>query len=198
MRNFKSVFAFVAGLTIGSATTYKCLKVVFETRAQEEIDSVKAVYRNSNTVVTEEDCSDDNDSSDDVEDDQEKSTYEKMSSLYTVDDEKHDYTSYSKVVVKTDEMLDEPEEKFDTPYVIDEEEFGAYDDYTLAGLTFYADDVLTDSVDDVVENPEDLVGDDFRHRFVNDIVYVRNDRLRIDYEIIRDSRTYEQVAVLPY
>lgn len=198
MNNVKTLLVFTSGVTAGSVTTYFYLKDKFEKRTQEEINSVKEVYRNANNEAILDD-EESKKSSDDEEDDEKPKTnkYDTLASLYTTDDGKQDYTSYSKVVVKTKEMMDVPEVTSDKPYVIDEDEFGAYDDYTLVGLTFYADDVLTDSLDEPIEYPEDIVGDDFRHNFVNDVVYVRNDRLQIDYEIIRDTRTYEQVAVLP-
>ena len=47
---------FMAGLTIGSAATWLCLKKRYEQIAQEEIDSVKAVFaeKKPETVIPKE------------------------------------------------------------------------------------------------------------------------------------------------
>ena len=47
---------FMAGLTIGSAATWLCLKKRYEQIAQEEIDSVKAVFaeKKPETVIRKE------------------------------------------------------------------------------------------------------------------------------------------------
>ena len=78
--------------------------------------------------------------------------------------------------------------------VIPPDEFGEYDDYDLIGLTYYANDVLTDDGDFPIDDPEEVVGPDALDSFgewEDDTVYVRNDTLKCYYEICRDNSEYD-------
>ena len=85
-----------------------------------------------------------------------------------------------------DEMgynADEPK-----PYVISPEEFGDnVDDYELISLNYYEDGVLADDWDEPIEDIDKVVGKDSLTHFgeyEDDSVYVRNDRLKCEYEIL--------------
>lgn len=86
------------------------------------------------------------------------------------------------------------------PYVISPEEFGIYDEeYERISLTYFSDGILADDANNELskEEIEDLVGLDSITHFgehEDDAVHVRNDRLKTDYEILRDLRTYEEVV----
>lgn len=84
------------------------------------------------------------------------------------------------------------------PYVISPDDYGENDNYTQISLVYYAGDgVLADDEDEVVEDIEDTVGEDFAEHFgeyEDDSVFIRNDRLRCDYEILRDNRSFSDVA----
>ena len=93
---------------------------------------------------------------------------------------------------------DQPDVVVDKPYVIAPEEFGEMDGYNTISLTYYADNVLADDIDELVEDVDETVGlDSLNHfgEYEDDSVFVRNDRLRSDYEILRDNRTYEDWVV---
>lgn len=87
------------------------------------------------------------------------------------------------------------------PYVIPPEDYGnkEYEEYEL---TYYADGILTDDMDRVVDNIEDTVGRESLNHigdYAAGTVHVRNDRLECDYEITYDMRTYKDViAAYPY
>lgn len=81
------------------------------------------------------------------------------------------------------------------PYVISPDEFGEFEDYDTISLTYYADQVLVDDGGDKIEDVDDVVGMESLTRFgeyEDDSVFVRNDRLRCDYEILMDERTYSE------
>lgn len=66
-------------------------------------------------------------------------------------------------------------------------------DYETITLKYYDDDILTDDRDEIIEDPTGIVGDDFKKHFgeyEDDCVYVRNDNLDIDYEILLQGVTY--------
>lgn len=85
----------------------------------------------------------------------------------------------------------------DKPFVISPEEFGDFDDYEKISLTYYSDQVLADDNDELVEDIEDVVGFDSLNSFgayEDDSVFVRNNKLRCDYEILLDHRKFSDVV----
>ena len=81
-------------------------------------------------------------------------------------------------------------------YVIHKDEYGETDN-NEATLSYYGgDDILCDSNDHIIEVPERLVGDcldKFGHGS-NDrnVVYVRNETLDVDLEVIKSEKTYAE------
>jgi hypothetical protein len=83
------------------------------------------------------------------------------------------------------------------PVVISPDEFGENPGYDSLSMTFYADNIVADENDDIVEDVNDCIGfESLAHigEYEPDILYVRNDRLRVYYEITRDLRNYADVA----
>lgn len=87
------------------------------------------------------------------------------------------------------------------PYVItDAEYFQNESGYEQVTLTYYAgDNVLADDRDQMVENVSRVVGDENLNRFghgSNDsrVVYVRNDKMNVDYEILLHDGDYAVVV----
>ena len=70
-------------------------------------------------------------------------------------------------------------------------------DYSTISLTYYSDDVLTYESDELVEDVDDIVGADFAEHFgeyEDDSVFIRNDRMKTDFEILADKRNYSDVV----
>ena len=85
----------------------------------------------------------------------------------------------------------------DKPYVISPDSFGEMDDYNCISLTYYADGVLADEDDEVVDDVDATVGSDALNHFgeyEDDSVFVRNDSRKCDYEILLDTRNYADVV----
>ena len=81
------------------------------------------------------------------------------------------------------------------PYVIEPIEFGELDDYKTFELTYYEDGILEDEDYDVVKNPEEILGPYALGSFgeyEDDSVFVRNERLHADFQILKDYRTYDE------
>lgn len=202
MKNF---FTFVAGLVIGSVATYMVVKDKFEKIAQEEIDSVKEVF--GRRVEKEADKK--------VEKIAKKEVEKIRKEYNEYNDLTKNYTSYSKNKTEenVEEAFEDDEDKdgvelneierasdYDRPYIIEPQEFGALDGYSLITLYHYSDNVLADDCDELVEDLDDVVGKDYAEHFgeyEDDCVYVRNDRLKADYEICRDLRKYSDVLWNP-
>lgn len=182
--------AFIAGAGIGSVCTWQLLKQKYELIAQEEIDSVKAAYtaRETGKSLVEGFCDGLKVAENRTQKDEGDVDFKKYASII----QKEGYTDYSKTV----------EEKkgaafVEKPYVISPEEFGEFEEYEKISLTYYADEVLTDENDEEVDDVDEIVGKESLNHFgeyEDDSVFVRNDRLKCDYEILLDQRNYSDVV----
>lgn len=176
----KCAVAFILGATVGSVATWKLLKTKYEKLVQEEIDSVKEVFSRRNAKV------------EDKKQPEPETEVEVAEESENVMREYHEYSSiYSK-----DNKQEEKKEPMARPYVISPSEFAEFEDYDHVSLTYYADHVLVDEDDDLVEDVDEVVGFESLTCFgdyEDDSVHVRNDRLKCDYEILRDNRRYSDV-----
>ena len=171
------IFAFVFGASIGSVITWKIVKTKYEQLAQEEIDSVKAVFSKRRECEEEKT---------EIVNDKNISDYENLVTTEGYNSENEE------------EGVDEMSDK---PYIITPDEFGDTVGYDAETLTYYADGVLTDDFDNPIENVDELVGIDSLNHFgeyEEDSVFVRNDRYATDYEILRDVRNFSDVADLSH
>lgn len=200
------VLIFAAGAAIGSVATWKICKDRYEALIQEEIESVKEKFS-----VKKEEIEPENE-------DEEGSELEVDSSGSRVI-EKPDLKEYAKLIeryrsdipdapaesklVESDEedeyIPDEVEEVKNGIYPIKPESFGD-DDYETEYYTLYADNVLADGRDLVVEKPENQVGYHYQEYFgvyEEDLVCIRNEELRTDFEITRNEKRYGDMYTTP-
>lgn len=179
-----NVVMFALGMAVGSLITWQCVKKKYEQIAQEEIDSVKKVFSYKEPDAKIE--------VDPVQAKVEKTEEKNDLTEYVARLEKEGYINYSGI--NTEEREQEPMEG--KPYVISPEEFGEYEEYEKISLSYYADHVLADENDELVEDVENVVGSESLTHFgeyEDDSVFVRNDRLKCDYEILMDQRTHSDV-----
>ena len=175
---------FVAGATVGSIATWKLVKTKYERIANEEIASVKDIYLRRESVLQEGKQT----KKEPVVKNDKPSIYEMKEYLERVKD--YGYNA------EEQENEEGESDMNDSPYVISPDEFGNMDDHTLISLTYYADGVLADDWDTKVINPDEEVGPNIESHFgeyEEDTVFVRNEKLKNDYEICRDLRTYAEV-----
>ena len=191
MNKATGIAAFILGAAVGSGITWYFLKDKYEKLAQEEIDSVKEVFSKRASDIPEKD-----ESQNETEDISEGSTDKELDS-YKQFINKVEYTDYSTNKTSEDkqEKVDEPDYE-EAPYIITPEEFGELDGYDEISLTYYSDQVLTDENNELVEDVDRVVGFESLNHFgeyEDDSVYVRNDRLKCDYEILMDHRKFADV-----
>lgn len=175
----KNKIWFLAGVGIGAVIGVMMTRDHYARIAQEEIDSVKESYgkraRNDNG----------------------------LSSKVVVVDEQPTMEGYKEKLKECGYSIDEPyrdiNEVYD-PYVITPDEFGEKEEegYSTIGLTYYACGTLTDDANHPMSQQEieDVIGKDSLEHFgehEDDSLHVRNDRMKCDYEILADPRTYEEV-----
>ena len=84
----------------------------------------------------------------------------------------------------------------DKPYILHYDEFfNCEEDYDQSALTYYqTDDILTDENDVPVFDFHNVVGDLRFGHGSNDpnVVYIRNDRLKAEYEVLLNSGSYQE------
>lgn len=84
----------------------------------------------------------------------------------------------------------------DYPYVIPPEEFGELEGFKKVSLTYYSDEVLTDEDCKPLLDVDAIIGHESLYHFgdyEDDSVYVRNERLKCDFEVLLDHRRYDDV-----
>lgn len=169
-----NIIIFTVGAAIGSAVTWKLVKKKYERIAQEEIDSVKELY------AKKEEASKEAESEEVVVDEKTKEEYREM-----VKD--LGYSSDDTEVVKEDEDVERP-------YVISPHEYDEIG-YRTVSLEYFADGVLIDERGKIIRNVEEVIGIEPEEHFgeyEDDSVFVRDDRKKIDYEILRNEGTYAE------
>ena len=182
-----SILVFSFGVIIGSLITWKLVKTKYERIAQAEIDSVKEVFSKRKT----EESSDKNEE----EPKEEEKIIPKLSEKPSLAEyakllNKEGYTDYSKKEEKGGSIMD------GEPYVITPDDFGDVPGYDTESLVYYADGVVTDTFSNVIDNVDDIIGEDSLTHFgeyEDDSVFVRNDALKTDYEILLDTRNFSDV-----
>ena len=176
MNKLISAAAFTIGAAVGSVVTWQILKTKYEQIAEEEIASVRELYSDNKTEHT-------------------KIPVEHVD---ISEPEADEVEAYAETVTDLgyDNALEKKPMGVEKPYVITPEEFGELDEYSTASLTYYDDKILADENDEMVEDVEDTVGfESLSHfgEYEDDSVYVRNDRLKCDFEILLDVRRYTDV-----
>ena len=160
---------FAAGATIGSVVTWKLVKDKYEHMAREEIAEMRDYYYKKKAEA-------------------ERAEYEDIASAYT----STDINKPEVDIVEEGEEVDSVE-----PYVISPEEYGQ-NDYDMFSYTYYADGVLADEADEVIEDIDDVIGIDALSHIGEEVpnaVYVRNDNNMADYEILKSPERYSDILL---
>ena len=188
---FINVLMFAAGAAIGSAVTWKIVKTQYDRIVQEELDSIREAFGEDNAPdesagEEQSECEGQinwdelEDLKEEMEDEQEpdvdRKKYEKITNNY-----------------KTEKGGSETMAK--EPYVISPYDFGELDEYHQIELTYYADGILEDDEYNIVTDVEELIGRESLFTFgeyEDDSVFVRNEHLSTDFQILKDYRTYAE------
>lgn len=191
----KSIFGvigFVLGVAAGSLVTWKLIEKKYQQIADEEVASVKKAYSmemaEKNREMKAETLQVTVNSAASPIQEFDTGKLKEIVDRYS-SDEKPDYSAYSQA------KEEKPSEELDGgPYIIIPNEFGEFEDYEQIELTYYKDGILAEGTDIV---REDVLGDidpgEHFGEYEMDRVFVRDDARQVDYEIIRDERTYMEV-----
>lgn len=182
----KGLLIFAAGLAVGAVAGAVMVKNKVLADAKAEIEEVRDYYRSQRGEVKREE----------VEEVKEmvEETIDRVQDMIKENNSKKEYVNYNKLVNNYNPSKNVVE--YDDPFIIDPSEFGENVDYDTMTLTYFADGVLVDDVDDIVEEPDIVVGlENLKvfEEFGATSVYVRNDIYKTDYEIIRDDWNYSDL-----
>lgn len=184
---FSKAIIFTVGAAIGSSVAWYVTKSKYEKLAQEEIAVMKEYYNKKRKELEEEK--------------EEKPVKKKpeakeppVSNVVNPEVEK-----YVNILNNHSYNLEEEGEPATMygPYLIAPEEFGEKD-HERVFMTYYADEVLAyDDTDEVVDDIDSMIGLDSLEHFgdyEDDLLFVRNDMVRTDYEISIDTRNYSDIV----
>ena len=188
----KGLLIFAAGLAVGAVAGALVVKNKVLADAKAEIDEVREYYRSARGKVNRENVEE----TEEVKE-VEKKEYE-LKDILIKDEPKteKEHTNYSQITKMYMSKDEFQTPMYDDPFVIDPSEFGENPEYDTETLTYFADGVLVDDVDDVIEEPDIVVGLEnlkIFEEFGATTVYVRNDIYKTDYEIIRDDWNYSDL-----
>lgn len=199
----KNITIFTVGLAIGSAVSYIYNSKKFNAQLDDEIEKTKSYYENKYSK-TEESVEKDLTVEEPINAEKTEE-YSKMINRYDSPAVKNDEKETKKIKATFYDPLTDEIEEVEVegnmtndelkPYVISPDEFGETD-YKIISLNYYADNVLTDEFDNIIDDVEGTVGEaslDTFGEYEDDTVFVRNDQLEIDYEICADLRAYSEI-----
>lgn len=218
----KKVFIFLAGAAVGSLVTYKVVQKHYKDLANEEIESVKEMFKErmvKDNVGPKGEC---HAPKGDIVDIQEPTgtpnlevikNQEMMEKIINESNYKagvdvaEDGIESQQVEETAEEILEEEEDDSDytvpveveegesIPYVITEDEFGEFGNEEQT-LIYYSDFVLADEDDDIITDPESVIGEalkEFNEDPLLERVYVRDENKEIDYIILKSEKSYSEV-----
>lgn len=205
----KGLLIFAAGLAVGAVAGALVVKNKVLADAKAEIEEVRDYYRSQRGEVNREEVEEVKEKVEETIDhiqdlieehveevkEVEKKEY-KLKDIQIKDEPKTGLTNYSQITKMYMSKDEFQSPMYDDPFVIDPSEFGENPEYDTETLTYFADGVLVDDVDDVIEEPDIVVGLEnlkIFEEFGATTVYVRNDIYRTDYEIIRDDWNYSDL-----
>lgn len=174
-----SVIIFCGGVFIGGFLTWDLFKTKYKKIADEEIASVKETFEHRESRPDE---------SYEVEEEL------KGNDAYLNIIDSNSYRNYSNTTIEIDKKGGAADMELNHPYVITPEQYEDNVDYTKVSLTWYSDEVLEDDWGNVLD-PDDVIGRDALTTFgqyEDDSVFVRDDDEQVDYEVLRDTRSYEE------
>ena len=187
------IIMFALGAAAGSLVTWKIVENKYKKIADEEIKSVKELYNKKlNALDCENNLQKVEAYDKPVEQPEFKVYVEKEENEIFSEEDKEEY---NKLIEDEGYIIETPEEKeFIKPYVISPEEFGEFGN-TERSLIYYSDFVLADEDDEIIVDPESIIGDALEHmgEYEDDCVHVRNENIECDFEILKSEKTFSEV-----
>lgn len=201
----KLIISFVAGVAVGVAATAKYFDNYYREIADEEIADVKKRQKQNGEGVKMDLTAESDSTNDNTEVKRVSYRDSKWPRPKTPIAEKPDpselvkkYNGGEEVEEDLDDEDDEESYQVDfsepkEPYLISEDEFETVNEFEKEDLVYWeADDTLSDSRDEVVDDVIGVVGYSLTEFNDEEFIHVRNERLGIDFEIQRMEGSYQE------
>lgn len=201
----KGILIFASGVVVGAIAASFYLRIDQDEREAEVAESIKKAYGWYDSHEKKDD------DSEEVISNEEAIMYRKISKESAYGYDKLFESSSSILDINVDPAQKEhPQEDInETPYIISPETYEAYETalsydgeeisvpvYDKLCLIYYdKDGVLVGENTGEIMNPEETIGAEALRRFgeyAEDTVYVRNERLGADYEVVREHASYSE------
>lgn len=194
MSAFKTATAFALGAAIGALSTWAIIRESYAQKMRDERAALRESMRNTPKDIVKTESNNDQPEAHDSEvryGDYVSQAKRYAPGRYNVIPGSEDEEAEPEPTI---EKID-PVEDYRDPYVISMDEFATMDGHEAVTLTYFRDGVLADENYDMVTDVEATVGDALERleQYGEDCVYVRNERLRVDYEVLRDMRSYHEI-----
>lgn len=191
----KKGFIFLGGLITGAVMTYFAMKNKCEEYIQNEIKDVKDELHNrhnddKNDVV-------DVDKTEEVNDTEEVKDTENVENHQEYNELINEYAPENEVEIN--EIKRENDPRF--AHIVTPEDFGSIEGYDYDSLYWHPNNVVTNNTDtEIIDSDElyNLVGMSWSEikshfgEYEDDTVFVRNNDLKCDYEILRTIEDFEE------
>lgn len=197
MNKVGMVLMFVAGALCGAAATMTYFRTKYEKIAEEEIESVKRVFAklDENAKLEREEDDEQDFGTKKVESGDitlEHNASDKEMKEYSNQISNMNYTSFSEHLKK------EVEPVGNEPYIIEPGEFNEIG-YSAITLYLYEDGELADEDDELIDDIDGTVGQEAIELLsineTEDCIYVRNDRLQTDFEILLEPSRWADIKI---
>lgn len=192
----KTFLAFGAGLAVGIGGTYFYLKKKYEEKLSEQIQEIRTHYQKKQERSKPKEEKDEKFASrfeEAEERGKERIAYESIVKRYQGSNEERPFDPAE----LESPPEDEPEEEI---FTVTEEEMDIYNNFEGIDLTYYAeDDILCDDQEQVIEDPEAIIGDALTKFGVKsgypNTVYVINKRVRAIFEVLMVEGSYQEIVL---
>ena len=175
---------FISGVAIGAASSWYLTKDKYEKYANEEINKIRRYYLKKSAKKEETITAYPMEATEIAKGTVDVASFEEPVEvmLENIVEVLEDYGADPEI----------PEHKTESIYEIEGIDFGEFDNYECITLTYYIlDNVLCDDMMKPLDDREAIVGNfDFESFKVTDCIYIRNDNLHSDYEVIMEDGKY--------
>lgn len=211
MKTLTYILTFALGAAAGVAASFGYAKKKYEEKTQDELDSLRETYRKMVDIhekAVEKSADEIKEKVEDViENKITRTAYNALAKEYSrgsfhkediFDEEEDSGDEQGGYVIVPQETFEE--RKNSVPYIISSEELGEYngEPFDTLELIAFRDNIIVDDAYDIIQSVEGSIGSDIYTRLIKgefddqDVIHIRNRRLRLDYELVRDPRTYDE------
>ncbi len=196
--DFKSALIFLCGVGLGAGSTYFILKKKYDEQMNEESENLKAYYEDKYRVEDNEEPEETDIS--EVEFKIEDATMETVAVMPGEPEPNYDEIvnklNYNQYSTKVPSPIDGEVQPSKKPYVIDMDDYNTDQSYIKKIVSFFEEDevCMDNDTKEIIENVAKDIGIDnieLINTEGNEEIYVRNERLGIDYNIVAEPGSYE-------